>query len=468
MMNLKIISVKSVVIAIACICLGFGIGFGDTVKGASSQPNYFFNGNEFEPIPVYEVVDMDGNSKDLILLRDLTHLGYALEWNSTSRTIDITHSTKEQNFQKTVIKKGTIVTLSDVKTHFYTDEAIDTYIANGLSFISLERLPYAYYDYLPDSWARPYIFSLNAKGYFHNDNKSFSEIITAEQLSPTIASVLSDNLASFKRTEYIKEGKSDFEGLTDAGVFSGFSISSGASITRETMTRIGKNILDMLHVDYTMYSHIISDYSDRDSVSLAALASVDLFYNAGVLTVNAEDKLLPKNKVTAQEAGVILSKMLAKFGVMEAFVPYTSERTDLASFKLVDGAYDITGFTKPITLSESEPKLTLYGVSFRTMKEVITIEIDQDYAPMGGIYAKQMLNPQIIQVDVVLKTGEVIQKRMGRMPNYNYIGSGIYRTSLQITPPVQGVDESSEYIQLDEIESIILHAPNEIALRIKM
>lgn len=467
MMKFKKISTKGVVLAITCVCLSFGIGYGDTIKGTSNAPTYYFDGNDFKPITVYEVVDVDGNSKDLILLRDLTRFGYALNWDGTSRTIDIAHSTKEQNTQKTVIKNGMAVAMSDIKTNFYTDESIDTYIANGLSFIPLEHLPYAYFDYLPDSWARPYIFSLNAKGYFYNDHKPYSEIVTAEQLSTTIANILEDKLAPFKRSVYVKLGQSDFEGVRDAGVFSGFSISSGASITRETMARIGMNILDLLQVDYTMYDEQPSDYIDRISVSAAALESVDLFYRAGILTSNAEGKLMPKNKVSAQEAGVIFSKMLEKFGQMEAVVPYTSERTDLASLKLVDGAYEITGFTKPITLSNVEPKLTLYGVSFRSIKDVLTLEIDQDYAPMGGIYAKQTLYPQITQVDIILKSGEIIQKQMGRMPNFNYIGSGIYRTIIQVAPPVQGMNESSKYIQLDEIDSIIIHAPNDIALWIK-
>jgi hypothetical protein len=468
MMKFKKISTKGVVLAITCVCLSFGIGYGDTIKGTSNAPTYYFDGNDFEPITVYEVVDVDGNSKDLVLLRDLTRFGYALNWDSTSRTIDITHSTKEQIAQTTVIKKGMTVKLSDIKTNLYTDESIDTYIANDLSFISLERLPYAYYDYLPDAWARPYIFSLNAKGYFYNDHKSFGEIVTAEQLSTTIANILDDKLSAFKRAAYIKLGQSDFEGVRDAGVFSGFSISSGASITRETMTRIGKNMLDMLQVDYTIYGDVTSGYADRENVSEAALESVDLFYNAGILTVNTDGNLMPKNKVSAQEAGVILSKMLEKFGQMDAIVPYTGERADLSTFKLVDGAYEITGFTKPIILSDEEPKLTLYGVSLRSIKDVLTLEIDQDYASMGGIYAKQTLYPQITQVDIILKSGETIQKQMGKMPNFNYIGSGIYRTVIQVAPPVQGMNESSKYIQLNEIDSIIIHAPNDIALRFKM
>lgn len=44
-----------------------GVSFGDIVKGVSDSPHYYFNGNEFEPITVYDVEDAEGNVQELIL-----------------------------------------------------------------------------------------------------------------------------------------------------------------------------------------------------------------------------------------------------------------------------------------------------------------------------------------------------------------------------------------------------------------
>lgn len=232
------------------------------------------------------------------------------------------------------------------------------------------------------------------------------------------------------------------------------------------IAKIGNNILDYLHIDYNTIDVATIAYADRASVGTNALNSVDLFFNADILTVNSKNEIMPKTLVSTQESIVILCRMLEKFNVIEPFKPYTKERLNLSDLKFESGYYEITALSKPLTLSTEEPKLTLYNAFIKTNNNVITLEIDQDYASMGSIYTNNALSPQITQVDVVLKTGEIIQKNMGRMPNYNYIGSGIYRTSIQLNPPVQGMNESTKVIKLNEIESIILHAPKDVLVKL--
>ena len=172
--------------------------------------------------------------------------------------------------------------------------------------------------------------------------------------------------------------------------------------------------------------------------------------------------------MSTQEAIVILSKMLEKVDIIEPFKVYPKERMNLTNLNYVGGRYEIDTFTKPLTISQVEPKLTVYDAFIKSNNGTITLVIDQDYAAMGGIYSNQTLSPQISEVDVVLKTGETIRKSMGRMPNYNYIGAGVYRTTIQINPPVQGMNESSKVIHLDDIESIILRAPENVLVKLKM
>lgn len=431
---------KSLLVVLLLVCCCMGVSFGDTIKGVSDSPHYYFNGNEFEPITVYDVEDAEGNVQELILLRDLTQFGYSLKWESSSRTIEILHSTSVPMYQKPPeIRLNTKLVISDIKTKYYGDASIDTYIANGLSFIKLERLPYGYYDYLPAVWARPYYYALNASDYLYNDHSPLGNKITAETFSVTIANMLSNELPAFNRTEYLSKGKSDYQGLIEKGIFKGVSLNETSNLSREQIAVICNNLLDILKIDYQRYTTHSSLY-----------------------------EINPKAVVNTQEAIVILSKMLEKVDIIEPFKVYPKERMNLTNLNYVGGRYEIDTFTKPLTISQVEPKLTVYDAFIKSNNGTITLVIDQDYAAMGGIYSNQTLSPQISEVDVVLKTGETIRKSMGRMPNYNYIGAGVYRTTIQINPPVQGMNESSKVINLDDIESIILRAPENVLVKLKM
>ncbi len=431
---------KSLLVVLLLICCCMGVSFGDIVKGVSDSPHYYFNGNEFEPITVYDVEDAEGNVQELILLRDLTQFGYSLKWESSSRTIEILHSTSVPMYQKPPeIRLNTKLIISDIKTKYYGDASIETYIANGLSFIKLERLPYGYYDYLPAVWARPYYYALNASGYLYNDHSPLGNKITAETFSVTIANLLSNELPAFNRTEYLSKGKSDYQGLIEKGIFKGVSLNETSNLSREQIAVICNNLLDILKIDYQGYTTHSSLY-----------------------------EINPKAIVSTQEAIVILSKMLEKVDIIEPFKVYPKERMNLTNLNYVGGRYEIDTFTKPLMISQVEPKLTVYDAFIKSNNGTITLVIDQDYAAMGGIYSNQTLSPQISEVDVILKTGEMIRKSMGRMPNYNYIGAGVYRTTIQINPPVQGMNESSKVIHLDDIESIILRAPENVLVKLKM
>lgn len=460
---------KSLLVVLLLVCCCMGVSFGDTIKGVSDSPHYYFNGNEFEPITVYDVEDAEGNVQELILLRDLTQFGYSLKWESSSRTIEILHSTSVPMYQKPPeIRLNTKLVISDIKTKYYGDASIDTYIANGLSFIKLERLPYGYYDYLPAVWARPYYYALNASDYLYNDHSPLGNKITAETFSVTIANMLSNELPAFNRTEYLSKGKSDYQGLIEKGIFKGVSLNETSNLSREQIAVICNNLLDILKIDYQRYTTHSSLYVDQSQVAVNAIKSIDLLLNLGVLTVNSKAEINPKAIVSTQEAIVILSKMLEKVDIIEPFKVYPKERMNLTNLNFVGGRYEIDTFTKPLTISQVEPKLTVYDAFIKSNNGTITLVIDQDYAAMGGIYSNQTLSPQISEVDVVLKTGETIRKSMGRMPNYNYIGAGVYRTTIQLNPPVQGMNESSKVIHLDDIESIILRAPQNVLVKLKM
>ena len=450
------------------LCLSFNASFGDSIVGVSSAPRYYYNEIDYEPITVYEMKDSQGNISEMVMLRELIRFGYTLNWDPVSRQINIEHGTNGVDSNVPLIKEGTQLALSDIKTQFYGLEEIDTYVTNGLSFVRLEQLQYAYYDYLPDLWARPFLYALNLEGYFVNSQRSYKEKITAEQLSASIANILEGELSTFNRATYSSKGLSDFEGLKEAGIFSGVSLSAMSLVSREEMAQIGKNILDKLHVDYVNYDVESFSYSDSSMVSASTLKSVNLFYNSGVLSVNTKGEILPLNKVSVQEAAVILAKLLEKFEVISPYKPYKEERLALSDLIFTEGVYEISSFEKPLTISRVEPKLTLYNAFIEEHKGVLILELDQDNAPMGGIYSNLTLNPQITHVDVVLKTGEKIRKQMGRMPNYRYIGSGVFRTSLQLNPPVQGMGESSRIFNLAEIESIVIYAPQGISLRLKI
>jgi len=194
-MRRQIIKSKSFLVVLLFFCCWMGVSFGDTVKAVSDSPHYYFNGNEFEPITVYEVEDVEENIQELILLRDLTQFGYSLKWESSSRTIEILPSTSIPLHQNNPeIKLNTKLVKSDIKTKYYDDVSIDTYIANGLSFIKLERLLYGCYDFLPAVCSRPYYYALNASGYLYNEHSPLGNKITAETFSVTIANLLSNEL----------------------------------------------------------------------------------------------------------------------------------------------------------------------------------------------------------------------------------------------------------------------------------
>lgn len=411
---------KISILVLTLILFSIGIGFGDTITGISDSPYYYFDGNEYEPITVYEVEDMDGYVNHLILLRDLSRLGYTLKWNAVDRTIEIIHALGLENSKSSAVTIGTQIMHSDIKAKYYDLELIDIYVANGMTFINIERLPYAYYNYLPDKWARPYINTMSAAGYFKSTQNAFNALITAGDLSVTLANILG--------TE-----SNTFDALVALGLFNGVAVQDTTYLTRDDLLIIEHNLLNLLEVD-----------------------------------TNAVESNPNTNYLSIQEAIVLLCKTLETYHVINPFEPYTEERMDLNDLNIVNGIYETNGFEKPLILSSSAPKLTLYNAFLKSANGVISLEIDQDYAPMGGIYSILTLHPQITQMDVVLKSGEIITKNMGRMPNYSYLGSGIFRTSIQINPPVQGMNESTVTIDLKSIDHLILHAPNNVLLKISM
>ena len=460
---MKITFIGTLLLAFVCL----SISFGDTIEGVGVKPRYYYNGNEFEPIKTYDVKDSQGNVHELVMLRELVQFGYSLKWDSVLRQINIVHNSTGDNIEVPEIKKGTQITLSDVRTQLYGLDQIETYLSNGLAFIPIYRLPYVYYDYLPDTWARPFLYALNLEGYYINFQQSFKEKITAEQLSTSIANILEGESNTFRRSYYSTKGLSDFEGLKEAGMFSGVSLTSSSYISREEMAQIGINILDKLQVNYKNFVTEPNPYSDSTKISDRAVNSVNIFYNAGILSLNKHGEIMPLNKVSSQEAAVILAKLLEKFNLITPFRSYSEDRLALSDLKITEDVYEIDSFDKPIVISNIEPKLTLYNAFVKDQNGDLTLVLDQDYAPMGGIYSVLSLNPQITQADVVLKTGEKIRKQMGRMPNYRYIGMGVYRTLLQLQPPVQGINESSATFNLAEIDSIIIYAPRGVKLRLK-
>lgn len=150
--------------------------------------------------------------------------------------------------------------------------------------------------------------------------------------------------------------------------------------------------------------------------------------------------------------------------------PYAEspEKKDISEFEQIDGIYQVTRNSLPISFNKSGVRLAIYDVFLEESDEVLNLVIDQDYAHMGGVYALEALYPQVSSVTVILNNGEQIEKNMGRMVSYDYLGRGIFRTYLQIAPPVAEMNASSRVISKDEIVKVVLHGPKNIDVSIDL
>jgi len=203
-MSQKNIILKYVALILFVSMLLSQVNFADTLMGISKVPNYYFNGQEYEPIRCYEVKNSGDAVKQLVLLRDLAQFGYELKWLSESRQIIVNPVSIIHKETVPKLNQGLEVKISDIITQIDTYD-LQTYTVNGLAMVDIEQLPYTYFAHLPDSWARPYFYLLNAIKVRTDSNLTFTEKATVGNFIDYIRQALRHYLPELNMTEIMPQ-----------------------------------------------------------------------------------------------------------------------------------------------------------------------------------------------------------------------------------------------------------------------
>ncbi|OJV62060.1 MAG: hypothetical protein BGO41_01680 [Clostridiales bacterium 38-18] len=433
------------------------VNFADTLIGISKDSNYYFNGQEYAPMRVYDVKSSDDAVKQLVLLRDLATLGYELKWLSESREIIVNSASPLNPVAVPKLNQGLEVKISDITTRIDTYE-LQTYTVNGMAMVDISQMPYTYFAHLPDSWARPYFYLLNAIKVRTDSNLIFTEKATVGNFSDSIRQTLSHYLPEKYTTGMLPQSIKVLKEDTDETKI----------LTRELAAALTVEVLKVIDPSFSTVKADSRIFTDGASIDASMLDAMTTLYQANVLSTNLRGEIAPKKEITLQEAMVILAKSLMVY--MKETPPYavSTKKEDISEFEQIGGIYQVGRNRLPISLNNSGIRLSIYDVFLEESDEILSLVIDQDYVHMGGVYALEALYPQVFSATVIMSNGERIEKNMGRMVSYDYLGKGIFRTYLQIAPPIAEMNASSRLISKDEITKVILHGPQHFELAIDL
>lgn len=466
----------------------------------SNKPFYIFDGSEYSQITTYDVV-FNNEKTTCIFTKELINYGYDVKWDPAKRETRVSYSgtlpksvvTLQVNHSDTVFK-------SDIK--IYIDgNFVPSFNIGGYSLIPKDVIQYGYNGFLPSKWAMKFFEEawLNDIRYFErlnqtgiNSNYFKNEIRADEMASLALQFVKKKNTSiAEEMTRFQDHYSQSFTLAKQIGIFNGLNdktIIQNSLISREDAAVIICNALSFLN--YSIEFNEQFNVKDRKQISDYAIKSMNFLYHYNIITSDYFGNISPKEIATYEQVLTMICKLGNKFSDFYPLPSYADACVNINQIpkrsynELLDGYtlenisqndyYYQSSSGKPEIKNESIYAIDMLKSPIEIEKDVhgrskkifyvglvdnqgtVDLEIDQNWAGMGGKF-DNILSPPIYQVDIFTKSKKVIHKTYSGMGNYIYLGKGIFRIKIQLSPPIQGMDESQTVINTEDIEKFVLY-----------